>query len=287
MKIVVIGLGQMGGNIALTLKKSGFDVVGTDAFAGARTKAQDNGLAVVEPTNIPAADVYLLSLPTSAHVEEVILEKPGLLNIAPKGSVIADASTSDPESSKKLAKLVQEAGLLWLDAPVSGGPAGAANGTLGMLLGGDKDTVNKLEPMLKAISAKYTHVGGAGAGHVVKLANNFLCAAHLVSTAQAVALAQKAGVDPQDCLAGLNSSSGRSAVSEVNFPNWILTGGFDSGFTMGLMRKDLNLALNAANDLGITGGLLESVINAWVNETSEIANEADFNCVVKPYLDLK
>lgn len=285
MKIVVIGLGQMGGNMALTLDKAGFEVSGTDVFLKARTRLSDLGLTVVEPDNIPAADVYLLSLPTSKQVEEVTLQLPGLVNIAPKGSVIVDASTSDPESSKKLAAKVQSVGLLWLDAPVSGGPLGAANASLGMLLGGAKSTVAKVEPMLKAMSSKYTHVGGPGAGHVVKLANNYLCAAHLVSTAQAVALAKSAGVDPEDCLAGLNSGSGRSAVSEVNFPKWVLSESFDSGFTMGLMRKDLNLFVDAAKKSNMAGGLIDAVLRAWQDESASIEDQSDFNCVTNTYLN--
>lgn len=285
MRIVVIGLGQMGGNMALTLHKAGFEVTGTDVFAAARQRLADRGLVVTEPDQLPAADVYLLSLPTSSQVEEVILKRPGLLQLAAKGSVIMDASTSDPESSKALAQQVEAAGLLWLDAPVSGGPAGAANASLGMLLGGAKSTVARLEPMLKAMTAKYTHVGGPGAGHVVKLANNYLCAAHLLSTAQAVALAQQAGVSQADCLAGLNSGSGRSAVSEVNFPNWILSDSFDSGFTMGLMRKDLGLFAAAARQLGLQGGLIGSVLQVWQQESASIPDQADFNRVTDIYLD--
>ena len=102
-------------------------------FEAARERLAGLGLAVVAPDALPASDVYLLSLPTSAHVREVIETSPGLLALAPKGSVIVDTSTSDPAVSRELAEKVTAAGLHWLDAPVSGGPKGAANGTLGML----------------------------------------------------------------------------------------------------------------------------------------------------------
>ena len=136
LSITVIGLGQMGGNMALTLQAAGFEVTGSDLFEAARERLAGLGLAVVAPDALPASDVYLLSLPTSAHVREVIETSPGLLALAPKGSVIVDTSTSDPAVSRELAEKVTAAGLHWLDAPVSGGPKGAANGTLGMLLGG-------------------------------------------------------------------------------------------------------------------------------------------------------
>lgn len=284
MKITIIGLGQMGGNMALTLQKAGFSVTGTDVSPATRQNLADKGLSVFEPDNLPAADVYLLSLPTSAHVREVIENSPGLLKNATRGSVIVDCSTSDPEVTRELAKAVIDAGLEWLDAPVSGGPKGAANGKLGMLLGGDAATIERVLPMLEAVSAKCTHVGGPGSGHVVKLANNYLCAAHLLTTAEAVAMAARAGVSPEACLAGINSGSGRSAVSEVNFPEWILSERYDSGFTMGLMRKDLRLANEAAQKLNVPAGLLQAVVDAWHANSQQPADDADFNCIVQNVL---
>ncbi|MCD6008969.1 NAD(P)-dependent oxidoreductase [Halomonas sp. IOP_31] len=286
MNIVMIGLGHMGGNMALTLQTAGFTVIGTDVAEVARRNMAARGLAVVGPEALPAADVYLLSLPSSAQVREVIESSPGLLRQAPKGSVIVDTSTSDPVVSRELAKMVVEAGLEWLDAPVSGGPAGAATGALGMLLGGEASTIERVEPMLKAMSARYTHVGEAGSGHVVKLANNYLCAAHLLTTAEAVALAMRAGVAPEACLAGLNSGSGRSAVSEVNFPKWVLPAAFDSGFTTGLMRKDLRLARDAAAGMGLSLDLLSRVVEQWHANADALPDSADFNHVTDEILRL-
>ncbi|ANF56385.1 NAD(P)-dependent oxidoreductase [Halotalea alkalilenta] len=284
MKICVIGLGQMGGNMALTLKAAGFAVIGTDVFETARARRAEQGLEVVAPQALPNADVYLLSLPTSVQVREVIESSPGLLERAPRGAVIVDTSTSDPDVTRELAAKVEAAGLEWLDAPVSGGPKGAASGKMGMLLGGREATVARVMPMLEALSAKRTHVGPAGAGHVVKLANNYLCAAHLISTAEAVAMAAKAGVEPSACLAGINSGSGRSAVSEVNFPEWVLSGRFDSGFTTGLMRKDLRLARDAAAGLGVSLSLLEQVVALWHRDPQAPTDTDDFNRIVEPIL---
>ncbi|SDM24321.1 3-hydroxyisobutyrate dehydrogenase [Modicisalibacter muralis] len=284
MKITVIGLGQMGGNMALTLQSAGFAVTGMDTVEGARERLAAQGLNVVTPDALPASDVYLLSLPTSEHVREVIETTPGLLTRAPVGSVIVDASTSDPVVSRELAGKVTAAGLHWLDAPVSGGPKGAATGRLGMLLGGDEATIAHVTPMLEAMSAKYTHVGGPGSGHVVKLANNYLCAAHLVTTAEAVAMAARSGVEPTACLAGLNSGSGRSAVSEVNFPEWILSGRFDSGFTTGLMRKDLRLARDAAAQLGMPLSLLQKVVEMWHVDRDHPSDSDDFNHITDTIL---
>ncbi|MDN3522043.1 NAD(P)-dependent oxidoreductase [Halomonas ramblicola] len=283
--VTVIGLGNMGRGMAMTLHRAGFAVQGSDIATEARERLAAEGIATAAPEALAPSDAYLLSLPTSAQVREVLERCPGLLERAPAGSLIIDTSTGDPAESRQLAAKVAEAGLAWLDTPVSGGPSGAHSGQLGMLVGGETADLERARPLLEAMAARITHVGAAGSGHVVKLANNYLCAAHLLTTAEAVAMAQRAGVDPEACLNGLNSGSGRSAVSEVNFPRWILSGGFDSGFTMGLMRKDLRLAQQAARDLDLSGGLLEQVVEAWHDERHGLDDAEDFNRITARLLE--
>ena len=282
--VTVIGLGNMGRGMALTLHKAGFQVQGSDIDSAARERLAADGITTALPDALEPTDVYLLSLPTSAHVRTVLEETPGLLTQVPSGSLIVDTSTSDPVESRQLASKIIAAGLEWLDAPVSGGPGGAHSGQLGMLVGGETATLERARPMLEAMTKSITHVGEAGSGHVVKLANNYLCAAHLLTTAEAVAMAQRAGVDPAACLAGLNSGSGRSAVSEVNFPRWILEESFDSGFSMGLMRKDLRLAHQTAQRLGLDDGLLERVRDAWHDDTLSLDDSDDFNRITAQML---
>ncbi|MGS2745041.1 NAD(P)-dependent oxidoreductase [Halomonas sp. LS-001] len=291
--VTVIGLGNMGRGMALTLHNAGFEVQGTDINPDACTLLGEEGITTMSPESLKtslneplnASDVYLLSLPTSAHVRDVLENTPGLLSKAPQGSLIIDASTSDPVESRQLAAKVIAAGLKWLDAPVSGGPSGAHAGQLGMLIGGEPQTLEHARPMLEAMTKTITHVGEAGSGHVVKLANNYLCAAHLLTTAEAVAMAQRAGVDPAACLQGINSGSGRSAVSEINFPRWILNQHFDSGFSLGLMRKDLRLAHQTAHTLGLDHGLLDNIRDAWHNEDLGLEDTADFNRITQHLLD--
>lgn len=283
--VTVIGLGNMGRGMALTLHNAGFEVQGTDISPDARAMLGEEGINTQAPEFLNTSDVYLLSLPTSAHVREVLESMPGLLSKAPRGSLIIDTSTSDPVESRQLAAKVAAAGLEWLDAPVSGGPGGAHAGQLGMLVGGEPQTLERARPMLEAMTKAITHVGEAGSGHVVKLANNYLCAAHLLTTAEAIAMAQRAGVDPAACLEGINSGSGRSAVSEINFPRWILNQHFDSGFSLGLMRKDLRLAQQTAHMLGLDCGLLENIRNAWHNEGLALEDTADFNRITQHLLD--
>lgn len=283
--VTVIGLGNMGRGMALTLHNAGFEVQGIDINPDARALLSEEDIDTETPDSLSASDVYLLSLPTSAHVREVLESTPGILDQAPRGSLIIDTSTSDPVESRQLAAKVVAAGLEWLDAPVSGGPSGAHAGQLGMLIGGEPQTLERARPMLEAMTKTITHVGEAGSGHVVKLANNYLCAAHLLTTAEAVAMAQRAGVAPTSCLAGINSGSGRSAVSEINFPRWILNQHFDSGFSLGLMRKDLRLAHQTAHTLGLDHGLLDNIRDAWHNEDLDLDDTADFNRITQHLLD--
>lgn len=277
--ICVIGLGRMGSAMARTLAHAGADVAGVDLDETACERLAADGIVAAALANTPAAALYLLSLPSAHEVRQVVERDPGLLERAEPGTVIVDTSTSEPAVSRELARRLAERDVDWLDAPVSGGPSGAAAGELGMLVGGDADVLERVRSRLDILAARLTHVGPAGAGHTVKLANNFLCAAHLLSTAEALRLAIAGGVEPSACLAGLNSGSGRSAVSEGNYPRWILSGSFDSGFTAALMRKDLALARAAAEKDALDLPLLLQTVERWTTAGS-VPDDADFNRIV-------
>ncbi|MEM6745702.1 MAG: NAD(P)-dependent oxidoreductase, partial [Pseudomonadota bacterium] len=175
-----------------------------------------------------------------------------------------------------------EAGWTFLDAPVSGGPAGARGGTMTMLLGGDEATAGRLAPLLDRLAAKRVHVGGPGAGHAAKIANNMLCAANLALVAEALRLGEAAGVPAEKLLEGVNAGSGRSAVSEVNFPRWILSGAYDSGFTMGLMRKDVRLAEALGEASATPLPAFEGVARVWADSAARLPDDADFNEIARP-----
>jgi len=281
--IGVIGLGNMGNGMCQTLLRAGFTVYGTDLSITQQESARALGVEVVD--SIAAlcqqVEVILLSLPAAKHVQQVVLGEAGVLQSAQAHSLVIDTSTSEPDVTRALAKSLAENGHAMLDVPVSGGPAGAIAGTMVMLVGGAEADLVRAQPFLTALSSKVVHLGASGNGHAAKLINNLLCAAHLVSTAEAVALGRKAGLDPAALLDGLNAGSGRSAISEVNFPRWILNEGFDSGFTMQLMRKDLRLALELIEQTGLDLPLAQLVGAQWAASEQTIADQDDFNCIVK------
>jgi 3-hydroxyisobutyrate dehydrogenase len=172
-----------------------------------------------------------------------------------------------------------------IDAPVSGGPKGAITGTMTMVLGGEEADIARVEPVLAAISAKRVHIGASGAGHVAKIINNLLCAAHLLTGAEAVRIAREAGVDPARLLDGLNAGSGRSGVTQVNFPTWILNDAYNSGFTMKLMRKDVRLAEQLVGELGLTLPMAGLTALLWAESEKTIPDDDDFNRIVVGTID--
>ncbi|MEP4194889.1 MAG: NAD(P)-dependent oxidoreductase [Aliishimia sp.] len=280
MRLGIIGCGNMGGGMASQLIKNGFELTCFDpsseisdkmAALGATTAASASALA-------KTCDVIILSLPKAAVVETVMAE---MLPDIQAGTVILDASTSEPATSQAMLAKGAEHGFAFVDGPVSGGPAAANAGTMTMLLGGDADAIETLRPALDIITAKTVKVGGSGAGHAAKIANNMLCAANLVLVGEAIRLGQAAGVSPEDLLEGINAGSGRSGVSEVNFPKWVLNDAFDSGFTMGLMRKDVGLALDLAKNSDVDLSGFAKIADIWLNASTDISDSDDFNAIVK------
>ena len=224
------------------------------------------------------ADIIILSLPKATVVDAVMRD---IVSDIRPDSIVLDTSTSEPATSQAMAVLGDAHGFSFIDGPVSGGPAAANAGTMTMLLGGNASAIKRLTPVLDILTAKTVIVGGSGAGHAAKIANNMLCAANLVLLGEAVRLGQAAGVAAEDLLQGINAGSGRSGVSEVNFPKWILNNAFNSGFTMGLMRKDVGLALDLAQGTGVDLSGFAQIADIWLNASRDISDSADFNEIVK------
>lgn len=281
--IGIVGLGSMGNGMVRTLVREGFTVYGTDLGEEQRRAAAELGANIVADIKelCSNTDIIILSLPMAKHVQAVVKGSGGIVENAQPETLIIDTSTSEPEVTRELAKELSDLGHQMLDCPVSGGPAGAATGTMVMVIGGEKAALDRATPYLEALTTKLVHLGGSGCGHVAKLINNLLCAAHLITTAEAVALGKKAGLDPEALIEGLNAGSGRSAISEVNFPRWVLNEGFDSGFTMQLMRKDVRLAKALISEMGLELALSEKVASIWSESEANLPDQDDFNCIVK------
>ena len=281
--IGVIGLGNMGRGMALSLRRGGFAVVATDVSATARELLASEGVAVRASILevLAEAEALVLSLPTAAIVAEVVAGAEGLLSKPKSGVLVIDTSTSHPETTRKLARQLSDAGMSLIDAPVSGGPKGAITGTMAMVIGGAESDVARAMPVLEAMSAKRVHVGPVGAGNVAKIANNLLCAAHLVIAGEVARMAERAGVPVASLLQGINAGSGRSFVTEFNFPTWVTSGKFDSGFTMKLMRKDIRLSQELIGALDLDLPMSAKVAQLWAESAGTIGDDEDFNRIVE------
>lgn len=284
MKTVgVIGLGNMGRGMALSLRRGGYRVLGFDAAPGVAASLGTEGVeacgSIAGITR--GADVLILSLPTSEVVEAVVLGDAGVAAHARPGLIVVDTTTADPNSTRKVAAALREAGAGFVDGPVSGGPRGAATATMTMVLGGSAQDVEAVEPVLAVISAKRVHVGAVGAGHVTKIVNNLLTGIHLLATSEAVRAASAAGVDPGKLIEALNGGSGRNSATLTNYPTWIFPGTFDSGFTMKLMRKDVRLAMDLLRSFDTVAPISTQAGQLWSESGKTIGDAEDFNRIVQ------
>lgn len=277
-KVGVVGLGNMGLGMASSLLRAGFSVLGHDISEARRPAVEAAGvrfLPLAEVLN--GADALVFSLPYAKDVEAVVTAPGGLLERADRKVVVIDTSTSDPGTTRRLAARLAEAGHGLLDAPVSGGPSGAESGSLTMMIGGEAADLELARPVIEALSGKAVHVGASGAGNIAKLVNNMLVAAHLVTTGEALRLSEAAGLSAEEALKVVNAATGRSAISEAMVPRWVIPATFDSGFSAGLMRKDLRLALELAAETGSPAPLCTRAGEIWEEaRQGRIPDSADF-----------
>jgi len=253
-RVGFVGLGNMGGRMTRRLVAAGFDVVGYDMRPG---QAEAAGAAAAADLGDVCAgtEAVLLSLPDSRAVETVVLgarpEADGLIAFARPGQVIIDLSTSRPSSTQRIAALLAERGVHYLDAGISGGAAAAEKGTLTIMAGGSADVLESAAWVLRPIAAKVVFMGASGAGHSTKLLNNFLNAVTLAATAEVMVAAKAAGLDLAAVLDVINSSSGVSYASTNRFPHIIKGDYLEGGLSSNLMTKDVVAYVDHVRELGV------------------------------------
>ena len=252
-KIAFIGLGAMGRPMAANVAKAGYDLNVFDLAPAAVAELAALGATAADSPAQAAAgsDIVLLSLPNAAIVAGVVTGENGVLAGSHSGQMIIDLSSVTPEHTRKMAALARDKGVGYLDAPVSGGVAGAAAGTLTIMVGGDPAAFAACETILQVIGKKIYHVGAVGAGDALKLINNLMLGINMAGVAEALTLGVKAGLDPKTMLDVIGVSSGRSYAFEAKVPNFILKGSFAPGFAIDLQYKDMEMATQTAKELGV------------------------------------
>lgn len=247
-----IGLGVMGGALAERLATQ-CDVMGYDLNPAAcdRLRSAGAGIAPDLATLAKSCETILICLPLSQHVRRVIFGADGLLGHLGDGAILIDQTSGDPQATRDMAGQLAQKGITLVDAPVSGGPAGAKDGTIAIMVGASDGDFERVRPVLGKISENIFHVGGVGNGHVVKLANNLLSGGIRMMTMEAVTLASKNGVPAEKVVDVLLKSGGNSDWLERNGHKLYRQGDLGSGFTLDLLFKDIRLACDIGEAQGM------------------------------------
>ncbi len=287
------GLGNMGMPICQGMVKCGYKVI-LPCFRPARTKERENAIkemleqgaqaATSQKEMIEQCDIFMLSLPKSQQVEELVLAEDGILKNAKPGSAIIDMTSADAASTRKLAALLEEKNIDILDCPVSGGVGGAAAQTLTIMVGGKKEVFDKYREILDTAGdpAKVFYIGLSGSGDMIKCANNFLSACCAAATAEAVSVCAKAGIDPRVAADIIGKSGGSNHAATVKFPN-LLFKGKQFNFALNLMEKDIGLFNKAAKEENIPAFFGNTTAQLWKIPMAELGEAEDWSEVLKLY----
>ncbi|OWY40604.1 3-hydroxyisobutyrate dehydrogenase [Xenophilus sp. AP218F] len=289
--IAFIGLGNMGGPMAVNLQNKGFIVSAFDLSAAALEKAAAAGVRAARSAADAAhgAEAVISMLPAGKHVAALYLGDDGLFAKLPKGALVIDCSTIDAAAARQVAGAARDAGLAMLDAPVSGGTAGAAAGTLTFIVGGEAADLERARPLLEAMGKNIFHAGGAGAGQTAKICNNMLLGILMAGTAEALALGVKNGLDPKVLSDIISKSSGRNWATELYNPwpgvmdNAPASRGYAGGFMSELMLKDLGLAEETALQSHAANPLGALARNLYEEHVLQGHGQLDFSSIVKRF----
>jgi 3-hydroxyisobutyrate dehydrogenase len=279
-----LGMGAMGGAMARRLVRAGFSVTGYDVSEARAGAAATDGVArATSPAAAAAAaDVVLSSLPNPAAVRAAYLGADGAVSTLRPRAVAVDVSTIDPGTWRDVSDAARPRGAETLGAPVSGGPAEAASGRLVFLVGGDASVLDRCRPVLEALGSEIHHLGPLGAGHIVKLVNNVMSMCNVAVAAEAMVLGVRAGMEPQRLFEVLSTSGGRSHHFLKRFPN-VLAGDFAPHFSIALSRKDLSLALQMAEGLGVPMLATSTVRQIYEAAAAQGLDTLDMAAVTKLY----
>lgn len=284
MKIGFIGLGIMGKPMAKNLMKAGHELVVYDVIAA----NVDNVVAAGAQAGASSKDVaeqcsfIITMLPNSPHVKTVVMGENGVLEGAQAGTVLVDMSSIAPLASQEIAAACGEKGVKMLDAPVSGGEPKAIDGTLAIMVGGDKELFDQVKDVLAVMGSSVVYCGTIGAGNTTKLANQIIVAANIAACAEAFILAKKAGVDPAVVFEAIKGGLAGSTVMNAKVP-MMLERDFNPGFKIDLHIKDLNNAIDTGHSVGSPLPLTAQVMEMMQWLRKEKCGQDDHSALAKYY----
>ena len=286
LSVSFLGLGAIGAPMAGHLARSDHQLTIWNRTSGkaehSAAAAAGARIATSPADAVRLADIVVTCLPQSSDVAELLAaDDHAMANALRAGVLLVDCTSGDPETSQRIATDLGARGIGFIDAPVSGGVAGAEAGTLTVMVGGDAAALERARPVLDCFAGKIVHCGDIGAGHALKAVNNALLALHIWSTAEGLVAAMKAGVSPQVALDVINASSGRSNASMNLFPDRVLTGAFPRTFRLALLTKDAGIAAAMARSQKFPSPALQLAADLMRMAHLELGDEVDHVEAVK------
>ena len=287
MKVGFIGLGIMGKPMSKNLLKAGYSLVVCDKNQSAVDEVVAAGAqsAVNAKEVAKLCDVIITMLPNSPHVKEVVLGEDGIIDGAKPGTTIIDMSSIAPLASREIHDEVVKKGLAMLDAPVSGGEPKAIDGTLSVMVGGDKAIFDKHYDIMKAMAGSVVYTGEIGAGNVTKLANQVIVALNIAAMSEALVLATKAGVNPELVYQAIRGGLAGSTVLDAKAP-MVLNRNFKPGFRIDLHIKDLQNALDTSHGVGTSLPLTAAVMEMMQALKTDGLGNCDHSALARYYESL-
>jgi len=283
MRIAFLGLGAIGAPMARHLAARHSLTVWNRTSSRAHAFAGVHGATVAGSPAEAArgAEIVITCLPTSREVEALLDGPDGLLAGMADGTLLADCTSGDPTTSRRIAERLAARSIAFVDAPVSGGTSGAEAGTLTVMCGGDDDAFARARPAFEAFGKKIVLVGPVGAGHALKAVNNAFLAVHIWSAAEGLAALARAGVKPSAALDVINASSGRSNTSENLIPQRVVTRAFPRTFRLALLEKDVAIAADFLREQRVPSAVIQQVAELFRLARHELGEEADHVEVVQ------
>jgi 3-hydroxyisobutyrate dehydrogenase len=266
MRVGFIGIGNMGAPMAGHIVNAGHDVTvyDSDAAKVARFVSAHGCRGGREPADLGNSELVITMLPDGHVVRSVLVGEGGLARHLSRGAVFVDMSSSDPVGTRTLGAELAALGIVMLDAPVSGAVPRATLGKLAIMIGGDdREAIERARPILGLMGDRLFETGGLGSGHAMKSLNNFIAAATFAASAEALLIGQRFGLDPATMFDIINVSTGRSFISEVVMKDHVIPGKFSTGFTVGLLAKDVGIAADLGQAMRLDAPVLRLVRDRW------------------------
>jgi 3-hydroxyisobutyrate dehydrogenase len=280
-RIGFIGIGRMGWPMARRLLEAGFSVAVQDAVPGrAEDFARNHGGTAAPDAAAAAADadVVITMLPTSREVEAVLA---AIRPVLRHGAAVVEMSSGEPSATRAMAQALAAQGIAMVDAPVSGGVARAETGQLAIMTGGEEAVLARLNPVLGAMGTTITRCGDVGAGQAMKALNNLVSAAGFLVSVEALLIGSRFGLDPAVMVDVLNASTGMNNSTQKKLRQFVLSRGFDSGFGLDLMVKDLSIALQVGRETATPTPLAAQTRELWAAAASLLGPGQDHTAAAR------